>query len=169
MTVVDGLTGVGNRRKLEEFLSHNWGRVCREGSQVCLLLLDIDYFKNYNDSYGHLEGDDVLQKIAEAIRTLYRRTGELVVRYGGEEFLVMIVDCDAAVNRSQAETLRQNIEDLKIEHISSEASNVVTASIGIVTFTPDKDASAEDYIHLADEALYQAKSKGRNRIFELQV
>ena len=169
MTVIDGLTGVGNRRKLEEFLSHNWGRVCREGNPVCLLLLDIDYFKNYNDSYGHLEGDDVLQKIAEAIRTLYRRTGELVVRYGGEEFLVMIVDCDAAVNRSQAETLRQNIQDLKIEHISSEASNVVTASIGIVTFTPDKDASAEDYIHLADEALYQAKSKGRNRIFELQV
>jgi diguanylate cyclase (GGDEF)-like protein len=169
MAVVDGLTGVGNRRKLDEFLMHNWGRVCREGSPVCILLLDIDYFKNYNDTYGHLAGDECLKKIAEAISTLYRRTGELVVRYGGEEFLVMIVDCDAAVTLSQAEMLRQSIEDLKIEHISSKVSEVVTASIGMVSFTPDKNTSAEEYIELADEALYQAKSKGRNRLFELQV
>lgn len=169
MTVIDGLTGVGNRRKLDEFLSHNWGRVCRNSSPVCILLLDIDYFKDYNDTYGHLAGDECLKQISKVMSALYRRTGELVVRYGGEEFLVMVVNCDMAVNRHQAELLRKNIENLNIEHATSKASHVVTASIGVVTFTANKDASVEAYIMLADKALYRAKSNGRNRVFEMEA
>lgn len=164
MTVVDGLTGVGNRRKLTDFLQHNWGRVCRVSAPVCIMLLDIDYFKNFNDTYGHIAGDECLKKIADTINHKFRRTGELVIRYGGEEFLIMVINCDLAENRVQAETLRQDIERLHIEHKSSETNDVVTVSIGIASMIPDKNASAEELILTADQALYKAKHAGRNRV-----
>ena len=167
MAVVDGLTGVGNRRKLDDFLSYNWGRVCRDGLQVCAMLLDIDYFKDYNDTYGHIAGDECLKKIADIIRHHYRRSNELVIRYGGEEFLIVIVNCLPDENHHQADMLRQDIENLRIEHRTSKVHNVVTASIGIATMTPAKDALAEELIMAADQALYQAKHAGRNRIYTL--
>lgn len=165
MTVIDGLTGVGNRRKLDEFLANNWGQVCRNAKPVCVMLLDIDYFKKYNDTYGHIAGDDCLKKIAGTISHLYRRSGELVIRYGGEEFLIMVVDCEPMENHVQVEQLRQEIENLHIEHRASDISEVVTASIGVVTVTPNKDSVAEELIQAADLALYQAKRGGRNRVY----
>jgi diguanylate cyclase (GGDEF)-like protein len=167
MTVIDGLTGVGNRRKLDEFLANNWGQVCRNANPVCVMLLDIDYFKKYNDTYGHIAGDECLKKIANTISHLYRRSGELVIRYGGEEFLIMVVNCDPTENAVQAEQLRKDIENLQIEHRASEISTVVTASIGVVRITPDKDSVAEALIQSADQALYQAKRNGRNQVFTL--
>ena len=167
MTVIDGLTGVGNRRKLDEFLANNWGQVCRNANPVCVMLLDIDYFKKYNDTYGHIAGDECLRKIAHTISHLYRRSGELVIRYGGEEFLIMVVNCDPTENAVQAEQLRKDIENLQIEHRASEISTVVTASIGVVRITPDKDSVAEALIQSADQALYQAKRNGRNQVFTL--
>ena len=164
MTVIDGLTGVGNRRKLDEFLRHNWGRVCRVGTPVCIMLLDIDYFKDYNDTYGHIAGDECLKNIAGTISHMFRRTGELVIRYGGEEFLVMVVNCDISESHAQAEALRQDIHNLGIEHSSSKAANVVTVSIGVASMLPDKDTSAEELIMQADQALYKAKHAGRNRV-----
>lgn len=165
MTVIDGLTGIGNRRKLNEFLNHNWGRVCRNSNQVCLMLIDIDYFKDYNDAYGHIAGDECLKKIAMTIQNFYRRTNEVVIRYGGEEFLIMITNCDPHKSHASAERLRQEIEKLKIEHRASKIQNVVTASIGIVNTTPDKNSDIEELISVADQALYQAKYSGRNRIY----
>jgi diguanylate cyclase (GGDEF)-like protein len=168
MTVIDGLTGVGNRRKLTEFLQHNWGRVCRSGTPVCVMLLDIDYFKDYNDNYGHIAGDECLKKIARTISHMFRRTGELVIRYGGEEFLVMILNCDISENHAQAEALRQDIEMLSIEHSRSSASSVVTVSIGLATIRPDKNTTAEELILMADQALYKAKQSGRNRVVTIE-
>jgi len=164
MTVIDGLTGVGNRRKLDEFLQHNWGRVCRVGAPVCVMLLDIDYFKDYNDTYGHLAGDDCLKKIADTINKMFRRTGELVIRYGGEEFLIMVIHCDLEETYQQAEILRNEVEQLNISHSTSKAGDVVTVSIGIASFIPDKDSTAEELIMMADQALYKAKHAGRNRV-----
>lgn len=168
MTVIDGLTGAGNRRKLDEFLRHNWGRVCRAGTPVCIMLLDIDYFKDYNDTYGHIAGDECLKKIAGTISHMFRRTGELVIRYGGEEFLIMVVNCDVSESHAQAEALRQDIHALGIKHSSSKAENVVTVSIGVASMLPDKNASAEELIMLADQALYKAKNAGRNRVHILK-
>lgn len=168
MAVVDGLTGVGNRRKLDEFLAYNWGRVCRTGNSVCAMMLDIDYFKDYNDTYGHIAGDECLKKVASTINHLYRRSNELVIRYGGEEFLIMIVNCQPGENHLQAELLRQEIENLRIEHRTSKVNNVITVSIGVVTLIPDKDSLAEELILAADQALYQAKHAGRNRIHTLE-
>lgn len=167
MAVVDGLTGVGNRRKLDDFLAFNWGRVCRSGNPVCVMMLDIDYFKDYNDTYGHIAGDECLKKVASTIDHLYRRSNELVIRYGGEEFLIMVVNCLPGEIHLQAEILRQEIENLHIEHRTSKVNNVITVSIGVVSLTPTKDAVAEELILAADQALYQAKHAGRNRIHTL--
>ena len=147
--------------------SARW-RVCRDGLPVCVMLLDIDYFKDYNDTYGHIAGDECLKKIADTINHLYRRSNELVIRYGGEEFLIMIINCIAEENHHQAEILRQDIENLHVEHRTSKVHNVVTASIGIATMTPGKNSLAEELIMAADQALYQAKNAGRNRIHRLE-
>jgi diguanylate cyclase (GGDEF)-like protein len=168
LSVLDGLTGLGNRHMLHEFLEFHWGRACRDASQVCVLMLDIDFFKNYNDTYGHIAGDDCLKATATVIEDLYRRSTELAVRYGGEEFLIISVDCDPAVCRQQAEKLRADVESLKIEHKASHVRDVVTVSIGMVSFRPHKNKPPQAYIRLADKALYRAKQNGRNRLFELK-
>ena len=163
MTLIDGLTGLGNRRKLNEYLEQVWGQVCRDNIPVCILLLDIDYFKDYNDTYGHLAGDDCLKKFANLMTDFFRRSGEIVIRYGGEEFLIFKIHCNTKDIYSHAEEFRNMVERMGIEHKTSKVKDVVTTSIGIATISPDKNADPLDLIKKADMALYEAKKSGRNQ------
>jgi len=163
LTLIDTLTGLGNRRKLNDHFEQVWGQLCRDGSNVCVLLMDIDYFKNYNDLHGHIAGDACLKKIAETINTVYRRSDELCIRYGGEEFLILCRKCDIEALLKRTDEFHKAITALNIPHGASEAAAIVSVSVGIAQITAEKDAKPEDLIHKADMAMYQAKSAGRNQ------
>ncbi|CAG37249.1 diguanylate cyclase [Desulfotalea psychrophila] len=158
----DGLTGVFNRRTMDNFLSREWARAMREKSSISFIMADIDNFKLYNDNYGHLTGDECLKKVAEQLRKIPHRSTDLVARYGGEEFsLVLLNTTDAA---SVAEDCRRAIEDLQIAHAFSPTSNVVTISAGVSTCIPKSGMDSSLLVAAADKALYRAKRLGRNRI-----
>jgi diguanylate cyclase (GGDEF)-like protein/PAS domain S-box-containing protein len=160
---MDGLTGIANRRHLDNTLDLEWRRAMRSAKPLSLIIIDVDYFKNYNDVYGHLAGDSCLQKIAHTIRDSLRRAGNFVARYGGEEFVVILPDTNAEGAYLFAESLRKKIEDLNIEHKDSKAGKNVTISLGVCTTEPKKDSTQDNFISLADKALYKAKQGGRNR------
>jgi len=160
---MDGLTGIANRRHFDDTLDLEWRRAMRSAKPLSLIIVDVDYFKNYNDVYGHLAGDSCLQKIANTIRDSLRRAGNFVARYGGEEFVVILPDTNAEGAYLFAESLRKKIEDLNIEHNNSNAGKNVTISLGVSTVVPKKDSSQNEIISLADKALYKAKQGGRNR------
>ena len=166
-SLTDGLTQIANRRKLDASLSAEWGRAMRYGNPISALMIDIDFFKFYNDTYGHQAGDDVLIEVARALSDSVNRPGDLAARYGGEEFVVLLpgVDTDRAV--SFAELLRGRVEALGIEHSRSKAAPVVTVSIGVTSLIPTKDITPQYLIKSADKALYAAKEAGRNRIYVL--
>ena len=136
----------------------------RSAKPISLILVDVDYFKNYNDVYGHLAGDSCLQKIAHTIRDSLRRAGNFAARYGGEEFAVILPDTDAEGAYLFAESLREKIENLNIEHTDSKTGKNVTVSLGVSTTVPKKDSTQDELISLADKALYKAKQAGRNRV-----
>lgn len=160
----DGLTGVSNRRLFDETLGLEWRRAARSRAPLSLLMLDIDYFKLFNDSAGHQAGDDTLRRVAHTLRDALHRAGDLVARYGGEEFVVLLPETDAEHARIIAETIREKVEELAIEHPSSPLGRV-TVSIGMATCVPPRDGSGIDgYVGVADEALYDAKRLGRNRV-----
>jgi diguanylate cyclase (GGDEF)-like protein len=127
-------------------------------------LLDVDHFKPYNDRYGHQAGDVVLRKVAHAIQGCVRRPLDLVARYGGEEFTAILYDTDAGRTESAAERIRKAVEELAIEHRGSRVGSVLTISIGAAVIAPDPRRSPSGALQLADEALYRAKSNGRNRV-----
>jgi diguanylate cyclase (GGDEF)-like protein len=158
----DSLTGIANRRGLDEALRQEWQRAIRSHSFLSILLIDIDCFKQYNDFYGHPAGDAVLRTVAEALKQVVHRPGDLVARYGGEEFAVLLTETEKA--HSVAENCRQAIAALKIPHQKSFVVNLVTASVGLTTLRPSRTHSLESFIETADQALYQAKASGRNRI-----
>ncbi len=159
----DGLTGIANRRYFDTVLEREWNAVRREKKCLSLILFDIDYFKKYNDTYGHLAGDDCLCQIAIAASTVIKRPRDTLARYGGEEFAVILPDTDSAGALVCAEQIRHAIESLNIIHISSQASPYVTASLGISTFIPNEEVStSQQLIKEADLALYQAKRESRN-------
>lgn len=160
---IDPLTGISNRRRAIEFLSFELNRSIRNRSTLTVMILDIDFYKQYNDTYGHNAGDICLKRIAEILRNTLKRKIELVARYGGDEFLVIISDSTTEQSRNTAELLRNNIYSERIEHISS-IHKYITVTIGCVCLVPADGSSIENIIHLADEALYMAKSKGRNRV-----
>ena len=160
----DSLTHIANRRYFDETLLSEINKLSRTNAPLTLIFCDIDYFKNYNDRYGHLDGDSCLQRVAKSIDTSFCREGELVARYGGEEFAVILPNVHKEAALILAETLRQNIELLNITHKSSEITNVVTISIGVTTLVPDKDTKVSDIIVKADKALYLAKDNGRNNV-----
>jgi len=160
----DGLTGLHNRRHFDETLDHELKRARREKQPLSLLLLDVDHFKQFNDHYGHPAGDVCLQQVASALKATVVRPGDLAARYGGEEFVAILPSTDAAGALKVAEAVRCAISDLGIEHGFSSAGNVVTVSVGAATVIPDEKSHAETLIGAADQALYQAKESGRNRV-----
>lgn len=161
---MDGLTGIANRRHFDDTLDLEWRRAMRSAKPLSLIIIDVDYFKNYNDIYGHLAGDSCLQNIAHMIRDSLRRAGNFAARYGGEEFVVILPDTNVEGAYLFAESLRKKIEDMNIEHNDSKAGKNVTISLGVSTTVPNKNSTHDELISLADKALYKAKQGGRNRV-----
>lgn len=159
----DGLTAIPNRRSFEHFYELEWRRAFREGKWISLIMIDVDFFKSYNDSLGHLAGDQCLKQIATALQVL-NRPGDMVARYGGEEFVAVLSSTDPAGARKMAERMRQRVRDLKIAHAHSQVASYVTISGGTASQVPDAQRSSLDLILKADQALYLAKSRGRDRV-----
>lgn len=165
LSCLDGLTGIANRRRFDDYLAQEWKRSHREQSTVSLILIDIDFFKLYNDNYGHQQGDDTLRAVVNALAGAINRPGDLLARYGGEEFVVVLPDTtlDGAVKI--AEALKERVNSLNIPHAYSEAADHVTLSMGVACCEPGKRfESCELLIESADKLLYQAKDAGRNCI-----
>lgn len=167
----DGLTGLANRRHFDDMLDAEIRRAVRQSEPLSLLLLDLDYFKQFNDHYGHYEGDDCLKAVAKVLTESCQRSGELPARYGGEEFVVILPHNDAERAMAVAERIRGGVADLRIPHAGSRVSDWVTTSIGVVTYVPEGSQPIRPavLIQTADEALYNAKASGRNRIIAGQV
>ena len=163
ISMKDGLTGIPNRRRLDEYLQQEWRRSQRQEKPISLLMLDIDHFKFYNDHYGHSAGDDCLKKIAGTIQDALARPADLAARYGGEEFACVLPETDNEGARLIAQRIHQNLAALAIPHEHSPISKVVTISIGIATTVPDHSFALDQFIKKADEMLYEAKNSGRNQ------
>ncbi|WP_083858333.1 diguanylate cyclase [Gallaecimonas xiamenensis] len=160
---LDGLTKVANRRHFDHFMFQSW-RQCQAGHQpIAVIICDIDVFKQYNDHYGHLAGDDCLVKVAKALARTVRRQGSLVARYGGEEFAVVLTGVYMEESMRIAERIRQQVEDLALPHCLS-AQGVVTLSLGVAAVIPDNSLSQRELFQCADSALYEAKLAGRNQV-----
>jgi two-component system, chemotaxis family, response regulator WspR len=164
LTRVDGLTGLANRRYFDEFFTAEWKRAVRTQTPLSVLMIDIDCFKRYNDTYGHLAGDQVLRQVAETIQRNCGRSTDLGARYGGEEFIMVLCNTPITGIRAVGETLRQDIADLKLRHMASVVADHVTVSIGGASLIPRLSQSAALLIDAADRALYRAKDGGRNRL-----
>jgi len=163
-SLLDGLTGIANRRHFDETFEKEWRRALRSGDTLSLVFLDIDFFKKYNDYYGHLAGDDCLRQVGNALKKSLQRAGDLVARYGGEEFVVILPSTPQMEALKVAEKVRRHIEGLKVSHLRSDVSEYVTVSVGVATITPAIHINPVLLIEQADNALYQAKSRGRNRV-----
>jgi diguanylate cyclase (GGDEF)-like protein len=161
---LDGLTGIANRRRFNEYLAQEWGRASRERQVISLLVIDIDYFKLYNDNYGHLAGDNCLKYIAKGIEKVLKRPTDLAARYGGEEFAVILPHTRQEGAELVAIGIQGEIRTMAIPHAGSTVADYVTLSIGVASMIPSPQLSSHLLINMADEALYQAKKAGRNRI-----
>ena len=163
MAFIDGLTGIPNRRRFEEHLASEWQRGRRSETEMSLILMDIDQFKPYNDTYGHQSGDSCLTLVGQALAKSAHRPGDMIARYGGEEFIAVLPDTgkDGAIR--MAETIQENMAALKIAHEPSEVSDYVTLSMGLVTWKISGDKDPKAMIEAADKALYSAKENGRDR------
>ncbi len=162
LSATDGLTGIANRRRFDEALLYEWRRAKRSQESLSLAIFDVDWFKKYNDCYGHQAGDECLRMFAGVLKKHACRTGDLAARYGGEEFALIAAGTNAESMLNMAESVRQSLEALQIPHAESPRAQV-TVSIGIATMLPRDDFQPERLIRQADEALYRAKAKGRNR------
>jgi diguanylate cyclase (GGDEF)-like protein len=158
----DGLTHVANRRHFDEYLQQEWQRMQREQGPLSLILCDIDFFKAYNDTYGHLTGDDCLQKVAAALQRCARRSVDLAARYGGEEFAIILPNTDAEGAEQVAIDIQNEIQDLAIAHRKSKVGEILTVSMGVATIIPKNFIAPQMLIETADQGLYQAKDEGRN-------
>ncbi|MEG4344492.1 diguanylate cyclase [Microcoleus sp. A003_D6] len=163
IATTDGLTQVANRRCFDERLQLEWYRMMQAKQELSLIMLDVDYFKRYNDCYGHQAGDTCLVKVAKAAAAAVKRSTDLFVRYGGEEFAAILPSTDAAGAIAVADSMRQAIRDLAIPHEQSDVSAIVTVSMGIATVIPTAETSPDALVALADRALYDAKRQGRDR------
>lgn len=162
LSLSDGLTGLANRRSLEEFLDKEWRFALHEKLPITVIMLDVDWFKLYNDTYGHRAGDVCLQRLADVLAESVKCSSGLAARYGGEEFAVVLRTSDAG-GQVLAEKVRLAVEDLGIKHSASKTSPFVTISLGVSSMTPRSGENYRQLIDAADKALYQAKNKGRNR------
>jgi diguanylate cyclase (GGDEF)-like protein len=163
ISYLDGLTGIPNRRKFDDVLETEWKRCERNQITLTLMMIDIDYFKLFNDRYGHLEGDDCLKKVAQTLESLLRRPGDFVARYGGEEFSIILPGIDPAGTEILARKILDQVQALEIPNPDSEVSPFLTVSLGGISSVPNKALPAHWFINQADQLLYQAKENGRNQ------
>lgn len=163
LSATDGLTQVANRRWFDETLEREWNRALRDASTLSLILADIDHFKRYNDTYGHVAGDECLKQVANAMRACLHRAGDFVARYGGEEFALILPATDAPHAVEMAERIRSAILALGIVHAHNSAGPVVSVSLGVASVVPDRPCDGVPLVEAADRALYLAKHGGRNR------
>ncbi len=161
---IDGLTQIANRRKFDQVLKSEWQRMKREGKLLGMILSDIDYFKQFNDIYGHQAGDDCLRSVAGTLSALVHRPADLVARYGGEEFMILLPDTDYEGCKQIAEKMRLTIEALRIRHEGSKVHTAVTMSFGVAATAASGAGTLDDLVGAADKALYCAKETGRNRV-----
>lgn len=164
LSSLDGLTGVPNRRRFDELLRQEWHRGMRHCSSLSLIMLDIDYFKKFNDTYGHQRGDECLKMVASSLDQAISRETDLVARYGGEEFAVILPETGMKGAEAVAENMRSCVEELAITHEASEIHKYVTISLGVASTVPEREFNIENLIFAADKALYKAKEEGRNRV-----
>ena len=164
LLIADGLTGIPNRRAFEERLDQEWRRAVRSRERLSLAMIDIDRFKQFNDTYGHLAGDDCLRRVAQAMDDTLTRAGDFVARFGGEEFACILPGTDEPGLSAISEIVRATVEALGIPHVASGVSPFVTISIGAASCIPTLEMAPELLIGLADEKLYHSKGSGRNRV-----
>lgn len=164
LTNVDGLTGLSNRRFFDEYMDMEWRRAIREQTMFCVLMIDVDDFKKYNDSYGHLAGDDVLRQVGGAIQYVLRRPADLGVRFGGEEFTIVLPATQLEGAQVVGEELLRRIAGIAIEHRASTVGAHVTVSIGGAGVVPARNSEHLELLGRADQALYEAKHGGKNRL-----
>lgn len=160
---LDGLTGIPNRRYFENLYRTEWRRACRDRAWISLVMIDVDFFKSYNDHHGHLAGDDCLKRIAQSLSE-QNRAGDLVARYGGEEFVALLTSNTKAGAQSAAERMRQRVKELGIDHGHSSVSPFVTISLGVASQVADPESDPMQLLGKADQALYLAKTRGRDRV-----
>ncbi|MDD4599967.1 Chemotaxis response regulator protein-glutamate methylesterase [bioreactor metagenome] len=164
LTSLDGLTGIANRRCFDEFLEDAWHQALGNHQPLALIMLDIDFFKMYNDAYGHQAGDECLRKVAKTIQSIVNCPFELAARYGGEEFSVILASSDAQYAAQVGEKARIAVVGLNVPHCRSPILPVVTVSVGVASIVPSLQSTAQELIKAADDALYYAKQNGRNQI-----
>jgi diguanylate cyclase (GGDEF)-like protein len=164
LSSLDGLTGVANRRHFDLVLKQEWRRAIRDATPLSLILIDVDFFKAYNDTYGHQMGDECLKRVADSLKGVLKRPTDLIARYGGEEFVVLLPKTDIEGASALAEEMRTAVEALRITHARSQVTDRVTISLGVATIVPNRDSSSTELITEADQALYGAKQGGRNRV-----
>ncbi len=164
LSATDGLTDLPNRRRFDDFLNREWRRSMRDQSLLSLILLDIDFFKEFNDHYGHLAGDDSLRQVAAVLREVVQRPGDLAARYGGEEFACVLPDTGANGAVTLAHSIRNRIGEANIPHFFSSVADHLTLSFGVATLIPKRGQSPSDLIQLADDLLYAAKQGGRDQV-----
>ncbi len=164
LTHLDALTGIANRRHFDSTLDAEWRRAFRTGATISILMADVDFFKAYNDTYGHPSGDSCLQRVAFAFQSGLRRAGDLLARYGGEEFVIVLPDMALQDAKALAEELRLRLRAMQIPHSGSSAAPAVTVSFGAASCRPVDGGTAADLVTAADRALYRAKERGRNRV-----
>ncbi len=158
----DGLTGIPNRRRFDEFLEQEWSRSRRSGTSLGLLMMDIDHFKRYNDHYGHSDGDICLKQVAEVLNKQIRRPPDLVARYGGEEFACLLPDTELNGIRQVGQSFLESVRSLSIPHAQSPVAEIVTLSVGGTSIVPSREAPVQQLIEAADALLYQTKNNGRD-------
>ncbi len=164
IAALDGLTGIPNRRQFDETVQREWLRCLRQGVPLSLIMMDIDFFKKYNDAYGHTAGDECLRRVALALKSSVRRAADLMARYGGEEFAAILPDTHSEGAAFVAERIRSSVESEGIPHEYSEVADHVTLSVGAATKIPQMGSTASEIIEAADKMLYEAKDGGRNSV-----
>ncbi len=164
LSSLDGLTGLANRRQFDETLDQEWRRTARNGLPLSLIFADIDFFKRYNDCYGHQSGDECLKQVAQALKSVVHRPADLVCRYGGEEFVMILPETMAEGALAVADKMLKAVDSLGIAHEQSDATDHVTLSIGVATACPKPGSESQTLIESADQMLYRAKERGRHCI-----
>ena len=164
LSTTDGLTGLSNRRRFDEFLDREWRRGVRQQSYISLILVDIDHFKEFNDYYGHQAGDECLQRVAGVLLRAVKRPGDLAARYGGEEFACVLSDTNPEGAVALARSIMEEINKLAIPHGRSPAVDRISVSCGVATLVPEKEQMSSELVRVADRLLYAAKEEGRNRM-----
>lgn len=164
LSSIDSLTGVPNRRRFDEFLQSEWRRAIRNQTSISLIMIDIDFFKQYNDKYGHAAGDECLKRVAQTLSDSIHRSHDLLARFGGEEFSVVLPETDFTGALTLAEKMRKDVEEINILHEDSAVAHHLTISLGTATAVPSTDSESGSLMKNADNALYEAKKSGRNQV-----